>query len=85
MATMYKLSYDRTEVKADPTLYRSMIGSLLYLIASRPDLSQSVGIYARYQVVPPAECPKEVSFLKAQLAALDESIVVLTKQRKKTL
>ena len=29
-----------------------MIGSLLYLIASRPDISYSVGVYARYQANP---------------------------------
>ena len=29
-----------------------MIGSLLYLIASRPDISYSVGVCARYQANP---------------------------------
>ena len=29
-----------------------MIGSLLYLIASRPDISYSVGVCARYQINP---------------------------------
>ena len=33
----------------DLTLYRSMIGSLLYLTASRPDIMFSVYNYARYQ------------------------------------
>lgn len=36
----------------DPTLYRSIIGSLLYLTASRPDLCFSVGLCARYQSQP---------------------------------
>ena len=36
----------------DPTLYRSMIGSFLYLTASRPDISYSVGVCARYQANP---------------------------------
>ena len=36
----------------DPSLYRSMIGSLLYLIASRPDISYSMGVCARYQANP---------------------------------
>ena len=31
-------------------LYRSMIGSLLYLTTSRPDISYNVGVCARYQV-----------------------------------
>ncbi|XP_050281067.1 secreted RxLR effector protein 161-like [Quercus robur] len=36
----------------DSSLYRSMICSLLYLSASRPDISYSVGVYARYQANP---------------------------------
>ena len=35
-----------------PTLYRSIIGSLLYLIASKPDIAFSVGVCARYQATP---------------------------------
>ena len=34
------------------TLYRSMIGSLLYLTASHPNLCYSMGVYARYQANP---------------------------------
>jgi hypothetical protein len=36
----------------DQKLYRSMIGSLLYLCASRPDIVLSVGVCARYQAAP---------------------------------
>ncbi|CAA7049695.1 unnamed protein product [Microthlaspi erraticum] len=36
----------------DVKLYRGMIGSLLYLTASRPDLCFSVGVCARYQAKP---------------------------------
>ena len=32
-----------------PTLYRSIIGSLLYLTANRPDIPFSIGVCARYQ------------------------------------
>ena len=49
MGTTVKLTKDEGGVKVDPTLYRSMIGSLLYLTASRPDISYSVGVCARYQ------------------------------------
>ena len=36
----------------DSSLYRSMIGSLLYLTSSRLDISYSVGVCARYQANP---------------------------------
>ena len=36
----------------DPSLYKSMIGSLLYFTASRPDISYNVGVCARYQANP---------------------------------
>ena len=38
--------------RVEPTLYKSMIGSLLYLIANHPYFYYSVGVCARYQVNP---------------------------------
>ena len=38
----YKLSKDDESKEVDQRLYRSMIGSLLYVIASRPDGMQAV-------------------------------------------
>ena len=52
MSTTLKLCRDTSGKGVDPTLYRSMIGSLLYLTASRPDISFSVGVCARYQSSP---------------------------------
>ena len=52
MGTNDKLSKDENGICVDPTLFRSMIGSLLYLTASRPDICFSVGICARYQANP---------------------------------
>src|SRR3954462_4755547 len=48
--THLKLNPDGKDV--DQKLYRSMIGSLLYLCASRPDIVLSVGVCARYQAAP---------------------------------
>ncbi|MGV7927199.1 hypothetical protein PJO48_29540, partial [Mycobacterium kansasii] len=52
MSTTLKLSKDSDGKNVDSKLYRSMIGSLLYLTASRPDIALSVGICARYQSDP---------------------------------
>nr|GEU44288.1 zinc finger, CCHC-type [Tanacetum cinerariifolium] len=43
---------DEKSVDVDVHLYRSMIGSLMYLIASRPDIMFSVCACARFQVTP---------------------------------
>ena len=52
MSFSAKLNCDAAGVEVDPTLYRSMIGSLLYLTASRPDIAFSVGVCARFQAAP---------------------------------
>ena len=52
MSLSTNLNVDSSRVEVSPTLYRSIIGSLLCLIASRPDIAFSVGVYARYQAAP---------------------------------
>ena len=47
-----KLTVDLLGKSVDPSLYGSMIGSLFYHTASRPDFSYSVGVCARYQANP---------------------------------
>ncbi|XP_075480609.1 uncharacterized protein LOC142521264 [Primulina tabacum] len=54
-----KLCKDDVAENVDNTLYRSIIGSLLYLTVSRPDIMFSVCLCARYQSNP------EISHLKA--------------------
>nr|XP_016497994.1 PREDICTED: uncharacterized mitochondrial protein AtMg00810-like [Nicotiana tabacum] len=52
IATATKLHADEPGSSVDQELYRGMIGSLLYLNASRPNIVFSVGLYARFQANP---------------------------------
>ena len=52
MSSNVKLTVDLLAKSIDSSLYGSMIGSLLYLTASRPDISYSVGVCVRYQANP---------------------------------
>ena len=49
MVTSCKLSKDDESLEVDHTMFRSMIGSLLYVTATRPNVMQSVGMVARFQ------------------------------------
>ena len=52
MSPTCKLDKDESGKSIDQKLYRGMIGSLLYLTASRPDIMFSVCMCARYQSDP---------------------------------
>jgi hypothetical protein len=52
MVERSKLDDDSVGVTIDQTKYRSMIGSLMYLTANRPDLLFAVCMCARYQSKP---------------------------------
>ncbi|KAL6342653.1 hypothetical protein AAG906_013059 [Vitis piasezkii] len=54
MSSSIKLNKDEKGKSIDSTMYKGMIGSLLYLIVSRPDIMYSVCLCARFQ-----SCPKE--------------------------
>ena len=52
MSTAVKLDEDKRGKKVDITVYRRMIGSLLYLTASRPDIMFATFLCARFQANP---------------------------------
>ncbi|GJV30900.1 retrovirus-related pol polyprotein from transposon TNT 1-94 [Tanacetum coccineum] len=52
MVEKSKLDEDKEGKAVDPSHYRGMIGTLLYLIASRPDLQFAICMCARYQARP---------------------------------
>jgi hypothetical protein len=52
MVIGYKLRKDDDSPESDQSSYRSMIGSLLYITASRPDIMHAIGMVGRYQVAP---------------------------------
>ncbi|KAK9073356.1 hypothetical protein SSX86_007680 [Deinandra increscens subsp. villosa] len=52
ISTSHKLTNDLSGKPVDVHLYRAMIGSLMYLTASRPDIMFSVCLCARYQSSP---------------------------------
>ncbi|GKE38985.1 hypothetical protein Tco_1462390, partial [Tanacetum coccineum] len=71
METQKPLVKDEDGKEVDVHLYRSMIGSLMYLASSRPDIMFAVCACARYQVNP------KVSHLQQEVVnflAIDESV-----------
>ncbi|GJX26709.1 hypothetical protein Tco_0233005 [Tanacetum coccineum] len=59
MATA-KIDVDLQGTPIDQTKYRSMIGGLMYLTASRPNIVFATFVCARYQARPTEKHPKEV-------------------------
>ncbi|KAK6160685.1 hypothetical protein DH2020_004066 [Rehmannia glutinosa] len=52
MNTSVKMDMDADGKVVDQTRFRALIGSLLYLTASRPDITFAVGLSARFQSAP---------------------------------
>nr|GFA42348.1 hypothetical protein [Tanacetum cinerariifolium] len=50
MVEKSKLDEDKKEKAVDPSYYRGMIGTILYLQASRPDLQFAICMYARIRL-----------------------------------
>nr|GEW04957.1 hypothetical protein [Tanacetum cinerariifolium] len=55
-----KLDLDQNGTQVDATKYRSMIGALMYLTSSRPDIVHATCLCARYQAKPTEKHLKEV-------------------------
>ncbi|KAL8167537.1 hypothetical protein V2J09_009036 [Rumex salicifolius] len=47
-----KLGKDETRLQVDHTLFKHMVGSLIYLIATRPDLMFVVSFISRFMAAP---------------------------------
>ncbi|MCO5578474.1 hypothetical protein L7F22_032316 [Adiantum nelumboides] len=47
-----KLRADEGQVREDVTMYRQIVGSLIYLTISRPDLSYTVGLKSQFMQLP---------------------------------
>ncbi|CAL5333116.1 unnamed protein product [Camellia sinensis] len=56
-----KLNKDNGGTKVDNTLYKQIVGSLMYLTATRPDIMHAVSVISRYM-----ECPTELHLLVAK-------------------
>ena len=52
IATGTKLSKDDDASKVDPTLYKRLVGSLVYLTATRPDIMFAVSLISRFMESP---------------------------------
>nr|GEZ76167.1 uncharacterized mitochondrial protein AtMg00810-like [Tanacetum cinerariifolium] len=55
-----KVDLDQIGTPVDATIYRSMIGALMYLTSSRPDIVHATCVCARYQAHPTEKHLKEV-------------------------
>ena len=52
VATSRKLSKDDEGPYVNPTLFKRLVGSLMYLIATRPDIMQGVSLISRFMETP---------------------------------
>ena len=67
MSSSIKIDKDEKVKSIDSTMYRGMMGSLLYLTASRPDIMYSVCLCTRFQ-----SCPKESHLIVVKIIHIFE-------------
>nr|GFC23867.1 retrotransposon protein, putative, unclassified [Tanacetum cinerariifolium] len=70
MVEKSKLDEDKEGKAIDPLYYHSMIGTLLYLIASRPDLQFAICMCARKEVeyIALSGCCAQILWMRSQLS-----------------
>ncbi|GKF78885.1 hypothetical protein Tco_0234453 [Tanacetum coccineum] len=64
MESKHKLNLDTNGTPVDATKYQSMIGSLMYLTSSRPDILHATCLCARYQAHPTEKHLKEIQITR---------------------
>nr|GEX49803.1 retrovirus-related Pol polyprotein from transposon TNT 1-94 [Tanacetum cinerariifolium] len=64
MGIKNKLDLDQNGTPVDATKYRSMIGALMYLTSSRPDILHDTCLCARYQAKPTEKHLKEMLMMR---------------------
>ena len=57
-----KLSKEYCNKNVNPTLYKGMVGSLMYLTASRPDIMYAISLISRFM-----KTPKETHFQETKI------------------
>ena len=72
MATNVRLDKDTNDINVDQTMYRGMIGSILYLTVSRPNIAFSVGLCARFQSNPKESIHTTVKRILRYLKGTDD-------------
>jgi hypothetical protein len=55
MEPRLKLSKQRSNPPVDVMLYRNIVGSLRYLVQTRPDISFAIGMVSRFMEAPTTE------------------------------
>ncbi|GJX62095.1 hypothetical protein Tco_0294995 [Tanacetum coccineum] len=78
-----KLDEDKEGKAVDPSHYRGMIGTLLYLTASRPDLQFAICMCARYQARPTekhlnAHLQNAIMLKSAAISSTEAEYIALT-------
>ncbi|GJU69158.1 retrovirus-related pol polyprotein from transposon TNT 1-94 [Tanacetum coccineum] len=87
MVEKSKLDEDKEGKVVDPSHYRGMIGTLLYLTASRPDLQFAICMCARYQARPTKKhlhAVKRIFCTSGSMQFLGDRLVSWSSKRQKS-